>query len=246
MPSPTAAVFIPVLNRPHRVEPLLASLLATTRERVKSGGDGVVAPVFICSPSDSAQVMEVELNGCTPLIVDWEPGRADYAKKMNYAWRHTDHDWVLLGADDLVFHPGWLEEALRVHDETHACVIGTNDIGNARVTSERHSTHTMVSRAYGECGTIDDPTVLLHEGYWHNFVDDEFVQTAMHRETWAFAPGCVVEHLHPHWGKAAIDDTYRKGLARFEDDQQTYAGRRLLWAGAGRRTRTRVHQGRKR
>jgi hypothetical protein len=44
----------------------------------------------------------------------------------------------------------------------------------------RHSTHSLVTRDYVErFGTIDEAGVVLHEGYPHEFVDDEFVQTAM-------------------------------------------------------------------
>lgn len=244
--KPTVAVFIPVLDRPHRVEPLLDSLHRSYDEAAYEQ----VSAVFVGSPGDRAQLAAVQREvgkaaktgrSVDLLVVDWTPGRGDYAKKMNYAWRKTDHDWVLLAADDLVFHLGWLEEVLRVADETNACVIGTNDRGNQRVVSARHSTHSFVSREYAECGTVDDPTILLHEGYWHNFVDDEFVQTAMARETWAMAADCVIEHLHPNWGKAPLDPTYQRGQARFDDDRVTFGLRKHLWSPAGtRRSRLRV------
>lgn len=230
----SVAVFVPVLNRPHRVAPLIESLFATAPD---------ADPIFIVSPGDTAEKNAVLDAGVRPLYVDWHPGRADYAKKMNYAWRHTDHDFVLLGADDLLFRPGWLQAALTCHKRTRACVVGTNDLGNARTAQGHHSTHTLVSRRYGECGTIDDQTVLLHEGYWHNFVDDEFVQTAMWRETWAHAADAVIEHLHPNWGKADDDATYQRAQERFGDDRRLYQSRAHLW-GAGRRTRrARVHAG---
>jgi glycosyltransferase involved in cell wall biosynthesis len=221
------AVLIPVLARPHRVEPLLASLLQTR------GGHQVV-PYFICSPDDDAQISKVREKLLDPFIVEWPPERGDYARKMNYAWQRTQHEWVLFGADDLVFHPDWLDDALAVHEATSACVVGTNDLGNARVVRGRHSTHTLVHRDYGECGTIDDADVILHEGYWHNFVDDEFVQTAMWRQTWAFAAGSHVEHLHPNWGKAEGDATYRRGMEHFEEDRQLYRQRARLWNPARR------------
>lgn len=223
------AVFIPVLARPHRVEPLLASLMDA------AGKGHEYAPYFICSPSDTDEIAEVRRQGWANLfVVDWEPGRGDYAKKMNYAWRHTEEEWVFLAADDLVFHPGWFEAALAVHEQLNPCVIGTNDLGNTRVVAGLASTHTLVNRAYGDCGSIDDPTVLLHEGYWHNFVDDEFVQTAMWRETYAHAHESHVEHLHPNWEKAAHDSTYAKGEARFRDDGELYHRRAPLWGGAQR------------
>jgi hypothetical protein len=79
----------------------------------------------------------------------------------------------------------------------------------------RHATHSLVHADYRECGTLDEPWKLLHEGYWHNFVDDELVGTAMLRGTFAMAGDAHVEHLHPNWRKAADDETYRRGMASF-------------------------------
>lgn len=223
-----AAVLVPVLDRPHRVRPIVDSLRETARR---------ADPVFVCSPGDMEEIDAVLDAGAEPLIADWEPGRGDYARKINLAWRHTDHDWVLLGADDLVFHQGWLEAALAVHARTGACVVGTNDLGNRRVVSGRHSTHSLVHRDYGECGTADDPGLLLHEGYWHNFVDDEFVQTALHRRTYAHAAAALVEHLHPHWRKADMDATYEKGQLHFDADRALFNTRARLWRATERRRR---------
>lgn len=217
-------VFIPVLNRPQRVKPLIESLEASLSSKVTA------RPVFICSPDDDAEIAAVRAIDLEPLIVEWQPGRGDYAKKMNHAWRHTDEEFVFLGADDLVFHPDWFDAALRVHRDLHPCVIGTNDMGNARVMAGRHSTHTLVHRAYGECGTVDDPTVLLHEGYDHNFVDDEFIQTAMWRETYAFAVDARIEHFHPDWGKGTVDETYEKGKRHFGMDSELFHLRVRLWS----------------
>jgi hypothetical protein len=223
----SVAVLIPVLGRPGRVRPLVESLAASQHPSVP------VRPVFLCSPGDDAQIAAVTSLVAVPaprlIVVDWQPGRGDYAKKINHGFRATDDEWVLLAADDILFRPGWLEAALAVHAELAPCVIGTNDLGNPRVQAGQHSVYTLVHRAYGECGTVDDPTVLLHEGYWHNYVDDEFVQTAMARETWAHAAGSVIEHLHPDWGKGEMDDTYRRGKAHFADDGVLYQSRRRLW-----------------
>jgi hypothetical protein len=42
-----------------------------------------------------------------------------------------------------------------------------------------HSTHPIIVRSYIEGqGAIDEPGKALHEGYWHNFVDDELIGTA--------------------------------------------------------------------
>lgn len=218
------AVLIPVLRRPHRVAPLLESLFATAQR------SEAFTPVFLCNPDDTEEIDAVIATGHDPLIVDWPSGtKGDYALKMNLGFKATDHDWVFLGSDDLLFSFGWLSACLRQYARTKACVIGTNDLHNQRVVNANHSTHTLVHRDYGECGTIDDPTVLLHTGYWHNYVDDEFIGTARWRGTYAHASDALVEHLHPDWNNADWDDTYRLGKAHFTEDGGYFETRRPLW-----------------
>lgn len=221
------AVLIPVLARPHRVEDVLASL----REAAASEYTHKVRPVFLCSPADGAQVRAVKRSGADHIVVPWLPGRGDYARKMSLGFKETSETWTLLAADDVVFHPGWLDACLAAHDATDACVIGTNDLGNQRTVAGRHSTHTLIHRDYGECGTIDDPSTILHLGYWHNFVDDELVGTAEWRGTYAHASGAVVEHLHPNWGKGVEDATYRRGQLHFDDDRRHHRRRAPMWGG---------------
>lgn len=227
----TIAVLIPVLRRPHRVQPLLDSLTASEREHD-------LVPLFIANRSDQAQrdaVRDADPDDL-PLelvVVPWQPGRGDYARKMNRGWKRALElgcDWALLAADDLHFRPGWAEAALDVAELTEACVIGTNDLGNRKVMRGEHATHPLVHRDYAECGTIDDPTRLVHEGYWHNWVDTELVGTAHARGTFAPALDSVVEHLHHLWGKAQDDDVYAIGRAHYEDDRRLYESRRPLWA----------------
>ena len=95
-----------------------------------------------------------------------------------------------------------------------------------------HSTHSLVTRAYTHHGTIDDPSRLLHEGYPHEYVDDEFVGTARHRGAFAAAPDSVVEHLHPQVQKAPMDDLYAQQHSRMRRSVGLYRQRRHLWTSA--------------
>jgi hypothetical protein len=224
----SCSVLIPVLGRPERVAVTVASLAASL---------GLIPadPVFVCSPEDIVEISAVIAAGHVPLIARFACGPGDYARKMNLGFDATGTDWVFLAADDLNFHQGWLDRAVMRHQRTGACVIGTNDLGNSRTIAGYHSTHTLVHRDYLGCGgTADDPTRLLHEGYDHQFVDDEFVQTAISRGTYAHAQDSIVEHLHPDWGKGTRDATYEKGAAGFTRDRALYNERRQLWRGTPR------------
>jgi hypothetical protein len=188
----------------------------------------------MCSPGDV-----LAMNACALIsgqdgrvvtrIVPWEAGHADWAKKINAGFEETTEDFLLLGATDLRFHPGWDANALRVAKHTGAGVIGTNDLGNVTVMRGKHSTHPLVRRAYIEqFGTVDEPGKVVHEGYQHQWVDTELVQTAMARGQWAFAKDSHVEHLHFMWRKSKRDATYDKALSTSREDHHYFSQRKRL------------------
>jgi len=221
------AVIIPVLGRPERVEPLLSSLYGSER-------DVELRPLFVVSPGDEAEESAVRESGADWMLMPKTREPGDYARKINRAfvsaWENGV-EWVFMGADDLCFCEGWADVALEVAAATPtATVIGTNDLGNPAVTTGQHATHSLVRGSYLEAGTIDETGKLLHEGYRHNWVDNEFVATARHRGVFVFAAGSYVEHLHPAWGKAEDDAIYQLGLADFNDDRLLFRNRESLWA----------------
>lgn len=56
--------------------------------------------------------------------------------------------------------------------------------------------------------------------------DTEFIETARLRRQFAFSKRSTVEHLHPHWGKAQMDDTYEKAFRCTSEDMKLYQSRR--------------------
>lgn len=200
--------------------------------------------VFMCSPGDDAAIAACRATGEDVVEVAWgggregEGGKGDWARKHNLVYSTMIEEWMLLGSDDLVFHPGWFDACLAAAEliPGGACVVGTNDLGNARVKAGRHSTHPLVNRGYLRCGgVIDDPAKLLPEVYGHWFVDTEFVETAQRRGTYVHAHDAVVEHLHPAWGKAENDRTYDIGQETVVADRALFNQRRRLWNGIVRR-----------
>ena len=217
-------VLVPVLGRPERAAAVAASIRAS---------DDRASPLFLASPGDDDEIDACRAVGWTA-VMEWDAGHGDYAKKMNHGYglaRAHGYEWAFLGADDLIFHAGWLDACLREHERTLACVIGTNDMGNRRTMTGRHSTHSLVHRDYldGCGGVIDDPALLMNEAYGHNYCDDEMVQTAQQRGTYVHAREAFVEHLHPNWKKSDDDATYRKGMETFDADRALYESRMALW-----------------
>jgi hypothetical protein len=215
---PEIAIQIPVLNRPQRAAEVCASIFENTQVEVEV--------YFICSPGDTAEIAACLATHEEVIVVSWEPGDGDFARKHNLAFQATTSPYLLLGADDLEFEPGWDERVLAEAARTGAGVIGTNDDANPLVKRGRHATHPVVSRAYiDEIGGTwhDGPGIVYHEGYAHQWVDTELVHAAMGRGEWAFATGSVVRHLHPMYpqrgrARTQMDDTYRKALERGRED----------------------------
>lgn len=210
------AILIPVLGRPHHIEPLLASIHDTCDADVFFGVTG------------SDEDLLAATDGMNRVVVPG-PFPGDYARKINLMAGQCDHGLLFLGASDIKFHPGWYEAATAKLTEGIG-VVGTNDLGSRRVMQGRHSTHSLVTRDYMvEFGTIDEPGKILHEGYIHEFVDDELVETAKHRNAWAMAKNSIVEHLHPNWGKAPSDALYEDQRRRMRAGRVLFNQRRPLW-----------------
>jgi glycosyltransferase involved in cell wall biosynthesis len=218
----STVVIVPVLSRPQNVRPLIESLEEATPEPHRL--------LFVASPHCCEELAALQDVGAEFITVPYKEV-GDYARKVNAAYEQTDEPFLFLGADDLRFHWGWLSAAMKRMADPAVGVVGTQDQGNARVLAGIHSTHSLVRRAYIDAyGTIDTPRRVLHEDYWHEYVDDELIGTAKHRGAWAFAADSTVEHLHPHYGKAPTDDVYERQRERMSHSRQLYRYRSRLWA----------------
>ena len=217
--APSTAILIPVLGRPHRVQPTVTSIAEATPERHRV--------LFIANRSDDEEIDAVRSVGADLLIVD---GRGTYPEKINAGYAYTDDELLFLAADDLTFHAGWLTAAQAMLSET-VHVVGTNDLGSPRVIDGTHSTHTLVTRTYCDSpgATADQPATVLHIGYRHWYCDDELIGVAQHRGVYAHAHDSIVEHLHPFHGKAEKDATYKKGEERKSSDAHQFRRRRAQW-----------------
>lgn len=215
-------ILTPVLRRPQNVAPLLRSIgKATTRPyRV----------LFIADPDDRAEIAAIEPHVGAGVTLLLQAG--NYARKINRGVEESDEPLIFTGADDLNFWPDWLEAAQAKLTEGIG-VVGTLDLCNGRVTRGIHSTHSLVTRSYAELGTIDDSSRMLHEAYPHEFVDDEFIATAIYRQAFAHAHESVVEHLHPWVDKAPYDELYNAIRGRMRVGRRIFRAREHLWNGQG-------------
>lgn len=208
------AILVPVLGRPHRVQPLLDSVAGTTL---------ACRVLFIADPDDRGEHDAIRAAAADMLI-----HRGNYAAKIAAGVAATDEPLIFTGADDLTPLPGWLDAA-KVRLTGRVEVVGVNDLLPRRPGREGHATHFVMTRAYAERSTIDGGPGPFHQGYAHNFCDDELIATARKRAVYVYAEGSCVRHDHPMAG-GEDDDTYRKGRATFRADRRIFQRRRRLWA----------------
>lgn len=218
-------ILVPMLGRPHRVAPLLMSITATVPN---------AEVIWCCTPGDDRVLAEVDR------VIDEKPleqrrilvdhARGDYARKINIGYRESDRDLLFTGACDLLFRPGWYVAVLTQFVQFGVGVVGTNDLGASRVMAGDHATHSLVSRWYADHhGTIDQRGQILHEGYWHEYSDDELVATAKYRMAWVHAADSHVEHLHPDYKKAPHDSLYLQQRRRMRQGEKLFRQREALW-----------------
>jgi hypothetical protein len=220
-PEEGVVIIVPVLGRPWRVQPTVTSIADATPKPYRV--------LFVATSGDGEEIHA--LKSCDADFVEIDkPGT--YARKINLGARSSVEPLLFSAADDLHFHAGWLEAAKALLSDT-VHVVGTNDLGNARTMRGEHSTHSLFTRHYIDTvgGVIDGPPgEVLHEGYPHSWVDDEFIQTAKARGVYAHAFDSHVEHLHWLWNKGEDDATYALGAKGHVPGMRLFRKRRRLWA----------------
>jgi hypothetical protein len=216
-------ILVPMLGRPHHVDPLLATI------RDSTPGCRVL---FVTTPGDVEVEAAIDATDRERIEVKRRP-IGDYARKVNAGYRHTTEPLLFTGASDLAFRSGWFEAAT-AELTPEIGVVGTNDDGNPLVTSGKHATHFLVTREYADaCGTVDGgPGAIFAEVYPHEFVDNEMIGTAKYRGAYAMALDSHVTHLHPHWFPSIpSDEGYDAQPGRMSVGRAIYGRRCRQWGG---------------
>lgn len=241
-------IVVPVWRRTSNLDRLLTSAQGTVPEAqvllVGSDGDELARPA----------IGELVTAGRAEAL--WIAGvggeHGDYARKINAGYRASVRPLIFTGADDIVFQPGWYEPARALIDEGEIAalkigenavligplpvptvgVVGTVDDLNGRTMLGEHSTHTLVARWYADHGgSVDQSNMIYDEGYPHDYVDDELVQTAMARCAYAHSYESHVSHIHVLADSSLDDEVYRHGRSRARIGRQRFHLRKRIWGG---------------
>lgn len=130
-------------------------------------------------------------------------------------------EWLVLGADDVVWEPGWLEEALKVANETGAHVIGLND---GHTDLEQYGAHYMATKEFTDKYIGGHMAPPEYKSWWF---DREICEIARALNTYAPTYGAMARHLHPEWQTAEMDETYEAGYKHHLADYVIYTNRKL-------------------
>jgi hypothetical protein len=217
----TVAVLIPSTGRPEQLQRNAAAL-------VQQGPlSGVWLMVVMAIPSDDTASIEaarrVTLMKTPHTTRAWialrKPGTTA-VEGWNPPYEYVDSicqpDWFVLGADDVVWHEGWLAAALRVAGRG-VQVIGLNDGGHTDLA--QYAPHYMAHRNFTEA-ILDGH--IAPEPYRSWWFDRHVCELAQQLGVYAPAWDAIAEHQHPDWNAAAVDDTYRAGMNWRETDKALY------------------------
>jgi hypothetical protein len=216
--APLIDVVIPTFGRAARLADVAFNVIENTAN--------LASVTFVLEADDAESIAAVSAIPSGIVRCLFNTGPRSYAGAINTAANELSAPWFFTGADDLRFHRGWDESALRLASATGAQVVGTNDLGHPAVLAGIHSTHSLIHRLYIEAGCTAEriPGKVLHE-YDHNYVDTELVAVATKRNLYAHCHAAKVEHMHPVWGKGQNDATYEAGSAHFDEDKAEFERR---------------------
>ena len=223
MMKKSVSVVIPSRDRPENLLRAVESVLSTAPEA------GVVCVVDI----DDKPTMELvgtlqEKTGGHVMLCLTNPSHgytsaerwnlgAEFAVNMQNA-----PNYFALGADDVVFEPGWLEAAFQAMDILGGSgLVGFNEGGPAW---GKLATHFLVSRKYAARGLGG---VMMPPMYGHGYPDVEVTMRARADGKLAFAEGARIKHLHPFHGTAEMDSIYEKGDSTHDADEALFQERIL-------------------
>lgn len=130
--------------------------------------------------------------------------------------KSCDAHWFVEGADDITWMDGWLEEALKVAEDTGAEVIGLND---SHTNIEDYAPHYMASRYFTEVFLGNCLVPAIYKSWWF---DREVCQKARHHGIYAPAFEALALHNHPDWNTAMMDDTYIEAWPDHDEDRRIY------------------------
>lgn len=210
------SILLATTGRPEQVRALIENIRTTT-----DGRDIELICAVDADPATRSVVEQARASKGFRLILDYSPDYRGGPAAWNAALAASTGEYVVLAADDLVFHQGWLDEALATMATLPegGGLVGFND-GH---WGEELSTHYLMSRRF----VLDHlGGVVSWTAYRHSFTDREANDRARAAGRYAWCPDAYVTHNHWIFGGRQQDSTDHRSLPEHPASQQAYEERK--------------------
>jgi glycosyltransferase involved in cell wall biosynthesis len=199
-------VLLPTTGRPQRAEKSVQQLRDTTQ------GYQLEIIAAVDADEETARLLDPIVD-----VLLYEEEFRGNSKAWNDCLEVSTGDPVVFAADDLVWHPGWLDAALGrlAAFEDGWGLVGFND-GH---WTANLSTHYLMSRRF-----IVEVLggVVAWDFYPHSFNDLETCERSKRAGRYAWCEEAIVRHEHWTFGDRSKDATDDIGLDRHGEAQQRY------------------------
>lgn len=203
-------------GRPAMAERSVRGFIETT-----DGHDVEIVCAIDNSPETVSHLTTMEYPPRVHLEIDHRREYRGCSRAWNDALRLSTGDPIVLAADDLVWHPGWLEAAL---DCLAAFPDGWGMVGfNDGHWTDELATHYLLSRRM----------IIEHFGgriaweeYRHSFNDVEANERARRAGRYTWCADARVSHQHWIFGDRPQDATDTRSLPEHPGSEAAYQARR--------------------
>jgi GT2 family glycosyltransferase len=204
------SVLLATTGRPEMASEALSNIAATT-----SGHE-----VEIVVAADVEHVTIPPLPSHCTVVYDYQPELRGSSKAWNDALRLSTGDPVVLSADDVVFHDGWLAAALDALDTLPDGwgFVGLNDgHWGADLSTHYMMSRRLIAEVFGG--------VVAWECYLHSFQDREANARAQAAGRYVWCEQARITHRHWLWGERAQDETDARNLGGHAQSEHAFIAR---------------------
>ena len=203
------SVIIPSLNRAQKLIKVLDNLAAVT-------DDSKYEAIVLLEQDDSESWAIVPRRKEKFLLI---PNNTTPINAWNQGLRAAQYEWVLLGADDIVFPPNWLENCSETFNQ------GFLALQERETPNHNWEPHFLLSKAWMK---KHQNGVLTIPHYAHWGTDVETCERAVRSNTFTRARNVVI--AHNHWAKdpSLEDSTYAHAKKFHRRDMSIFEFRKSL------------------
>lgn len=208
---PKISVIMPTMGRPNLYQPAQCVQMFFEMTR---GHDVEAVCVVECHEPTAETLCK------TGARVFFRPTHEGGIRGWNEGAWHATGDIFVLGADDLFWQPGWLDEALEAWDKLpdHCGVVGLNDCH--RRDGWAFATHFMMTRSFA---LLNMGGVFLPPVYYHYNCDLEVGTRARKAGQYIWAMKARADHRHFLYDKRRYDSVYDSvGYQIYANDTALY------------------------